>query len=193
MPASCANAFSPTIALFGCGPNVMMEVEQLARGKKLLASRCASQTADRSRRVFIAITTSSSAALPARSPIPLTVHSICRAPGLQRRQRIRRRQAQIVVAVHTHHRRIAQRFDHPADQLRRIRPAPNIQPYPADSRFARPPRLRRARSLPDNPNPCAWRLPLKIPRRRNIGAPASPPTRLHPAPAARDFFNLYFR
>jgi hypothetical protein len=29
---------------------------------------------------LIAITTSSSAALPARSPMPLTVHSICRAP-----------------------------------------------------------------------------------------------------------------
>jgi hypothetical protein len=32
-------------------------------------------------RTFIAITTSSSAALPARSPIPLMVHSICRAPA----------------------------------------------------------------------------------------------------------------
>ena len=30
---------------------------------------------------FIAITTSSSAVLPARSPRPLMVHSICRAPA----------------------------------------------------------------------------------------------------------------
>ena len=33
-------------------------------------------------RTLIAITTSSSAALPARSPMPLMVHSICRAPAL---------------------------------------------------------------------------------------------------------------
>ncbi len=32
-------------------------------------------------RTRIAITTSSSAALPARSPMPLMVHSICRAPA----------------------------------------------------------------------------------------------------------------
>ena len=32
-------------------------------------------------RTFIAITTSSSAVLPARSPRPLIVHSICRAPA----------------------------------------------------------------------------------------------------------------
>ena len=32
-------------------------------------------------RVFSAITTSSSEQLPARSPMPLMVHSICRAPA----------------------------------------------------------------------------------------------------------------
>ena len=34
-----------------------------------------------SSRTFIAMTTSSSAVLPARSPMPLIVHSICRAPA----------------------------------------------------------------------------------------------------------------
>ena len=40
------------------------------------------QNGSTSLRTRIAITTSSSAALPARSPMPLMVHSICRAPAL---------------------------------------------------------------------------------------------------------------
>ena len=40
------------------------------------------QNGSTSLRTFIAITTSSSAALPARSPMPLMVHSIWRAPAL---------------------------------------------------------------------------------------------------------------
>ena len=50
-------------------------------------------------RVRIAITTSSNAVLPARSPRPLMVHSIWRAPPIDGRQRIRCRHAKVVVAV----------------------------------------------------------------------------------------------
>ena len=39
------------------------------------------QNGSTSLRTRIAITTSSSAVLPARSPMPLMVHSICRAPA----------------------------------------------------------------------------------------------------------------
>ena len=51
-------------------------------------------------RTFIAITTSSSEALPARSPMPLMVHSIWRAPARDAGERVRHRHAEIVVAVH---------------------------------------------------------------------------------------------
>ena len=50
-------------------------------------------------RTFSAITISSSAALPARSPMPLMVHSTWRAPAMHAGQRIGDREAQIVVAV----------------------------------------------------------------------------------------------
>jgi hypothetical protein len=53
----------------------------------------------RSRRTLSAITISSSAALPARSPMPLMVHSTWRAPADHAGQRIGDRQAQIVVAM----------------------------------------------------------------------------------------------
>ena len=46
------------------------------------------------------MTISSRAALPARSPMPLTVHSTWRAPAADRRQGIGHRQPQIVVAMH---------------------------------------------------------------------------------------------
>ena len=36
MPASCAKAFSPTMALLGCGPKVMMRGQQLAGGVEML-------------------------------------------------------------------------------------------------------------------------------------------------------------
>ena len=42
--------------------------------------------------------------------MPLMVHSICRAPASHRGQRVRHRQAQIVVAVHADDGAIAQRF-----------------------------------------------------------------------------------
>ena len=62
-------------------------------------SRCRCCTGTASGRVRIAITTSSSEALPARSPMPLMVHSICRAPARDRGQRVGDRQAQIVVVM----------------------------------------------------------------------------------------------
>ena len=54
----------------------------------------------KSGRVLIAITTSSSEALPARSPMPLMHVSIWRAPALYRRQAVRDGEAEVVVAVH---------------------------------------------------------------------------------------------
>ena len=45
------------------------------------------------------MTISSSAALPARSPMPLIVHSTCRAPASTAGQAVGDGQAQVVVAV----------------------------------------------------------------------------------------------
>ena len=50
-------------------------------------------------RTFIAMTTSSSAALPARSPMPLMVHSIWRMPARHAGERVGHRHAEIVVAM----------------------------------------------------------------------------------------------
>jgi len=80
MPLSWAKAFRPTIALLYCtGNEVTAETSFEARVSIVASMRVENGSA--SWRVFIAITTSSSAALPARSPMPLTVHSICRAPA----------------------------------------------------------------------------------------------------------------
>ena len=57
-------------------------------------------------RVFSAMTTSSSAQLPARSPMPLIVHSTWRAPLSDGGQAVGHRHAQIVVAVHGEPRRL---------------------------------------------------------------------------------------
>jgi len=79
MPASWAKAFSPTIALFGwtCTP-VMWESSR--EDLKISSVRTRVSIPKKSFRVRSAITISSSDALPARSPIPLMVHSTCRAP-----------------------------------------------------------------------------------------------------------------
>ena len=79
MPDSCANALAPTTALFGCTAKpVMPETRRLA-GTIWVVSMLVSQL-KKSWRVRTAITISSSAALPARSPSPLIVHSTWRAP-----------------------------------------------------------------------------------------------------------------
>src|SRR5213082_190181 len=77
MPLSCANALRPTIALLYCtGNEVAADTSFEARVSMVVSILF--HHGNTSLRTFIAITTSSSAALPARSPMPLTVHSICR-------------------------------------------------------------------------------------------------------------------
>ena len=79
MPASCAKALAPTIALLGwTGKPVMPETRRLA-GTIWVASMPVSHE-NMSWRVRTAITISSSDALPARSPRPFMVHSTWRAP-----------------------------------------------------------------------------------------------------------------
>ena len=79
MPDSCANALAPTIALFGCTGKPVIDETSFEAGTICVVSMRVVQ-GKTSWRVFTAITTSSSEALPARSPRPLTVHSTCRAP-----------------------------------------------------------------------------------------------------------------
>ncbi len=79
MPLSCANALRPTIALLYCtGNEVAAETSFEARVSSVASTPVVNGKA--SLRVRIAITISSSAALPARSPMPFIVHSIWRAP-----------------------------------------------------------------------------------------------------------------
>src|ERR1700704_7194531 len=79
MPDSCAKALAPTIALFGCtGKPVMLDTSLDAATICVVSMRVVQ--GNTSLRVLTAITTSSSDALPARSPRPLIVHSTWRAP-----------------------------------------------------------------------------------------------------------------
>ena len=80
MPDSWANAFSPTIALLrGIGMPVMFDsMREVGYRRVVLMPVSRLKNASR---VFSAITTSSSEQLPARSPMPLMVHSIWRAPA----------------------------------------------------------------------------------------------------------------
>ena len=75
MPLSWAKAFRPTIALLYCTGNEVAADTSLEARVSIVVS-ILFQYGNRSLRTLIAITTSSSAALPARSPMPLTVHSI---------------------------------------------------------------------------------------------------------------------
>ena len=80
MPLSCANALRPTIALLNwTGNEVAADTSLEARVS--MVELMPVQYGSTSLRTRIAITTSSSEALPARSPMPLTVHSIWRAPA----------------------------------------------------------------------------------------------------------------
>ena len=99
MPLSCAKAFRPTIALLYCtGKEVTADTSFEARVSMVDvdAGRVGQRVA---RACLIAITTSSSAALPARSPMPLMVHSTCRAPPSTPGQRVGDREAEVVVAM----------------------------------------------------------------------------------------------
>ncbi len=80
MPLSCAKALRPTIALLYCTGNEVAAATSFDARVSMLASMPV-QNGSTSLRVLIAITISSSAALPARSPMPLMVHSIWRAPA----------------------------------------------------------------------------------------------------------------
>src|SRR5437773_5234610 len=73
MPASCANALRPTTALLGGGKTpVRCDSSWLVRKISRVLTLVRNET-DRGR-TRPAITTSSSEALPARSPMPFTVH-----------------------------------------------------------------------------------------------------------------------
>src|ERR1043166_2535425 len=79
MPASWAKALRETIGLLGCGNTpVTCDSRRLVRYSSRVSTL---QRNDAScGRTWLAITISSSAALPARSPLPLTVHSPCPRP-----------------------------------------------------------------------------------------------------------------
>src|SRR5512135_1431074 len=79
MPDSCAKALAPTIALLGCTGKPVMPDTSFDAGTIWVASMRVVH-GNTSLRVRTAITISSSDALPARSPRPLTVHSTWRAP-----------------------------------------------------------------------------------------------------------------
>src|SRR6266571_4246486 len=84
MPASCANALRPTTALLGGGKTpVRCDSNWLVRKISRVLTLVRNET-DRGR-TRPAITTSSSEALPARSPMPFTVHSTCVAPAASAR------------------------------------------------------------------------------------------------------------
>ena len=80
MPLSWANAFRPTIALLYCTGNEVAAATSLLARIIMVASMPV-QYGSTSFLTRIAITTSSRAVLPARSPMPLMVHSIWRAPA----------------------------------------------------------------------------------------------------------------
>src|SRR5207302_8151963 len=68
-------------ALFGCTTKPVICDTRREVGTMCVVS-IAESSPKKSLRVFTAITTSSSEVLPARSPRPLMVHSICRAPPI---------------------------------------------------------------------------------------------------------------
>src|SRR3989442_1230844 len=80
IPASLAKALRPTIALLGWGNTpVTCDSSRLVRYSSRVSTLQRNEAT--CGRTWLAITISSSAALPARSPIPFTVHSICPAPA----------------------------------------------------------------------------------------------------------------
>ena len=80
MPDSCRNAFLPTIALLNWTgkPDTVLTRREMPM---ILVVSIWVVNGMMSWRTLSAITTSSSAVLPARSPRPLIVHSTCRAPA----------------------------------------------------------------------------------------------------------------
>ena len=81
MPLSWAKALAPTIALFAWTAMPVMPLTiRLARVISVATTPVVNGMT--SRRTASAIAISSTAALPARSPMPLTVASTCRAPAM---------------------------------------------------------------------------------------------------------------
>ena len=81
MPLSWAKALAPTIALFACTAMPVMPLTmRLARVISVATTPV--ENGMTSRRTWSAMAISSTAALPARSPMPLTVASTCRAPAI---------------------------------------------------------------------------------------------------------------
>src|SRR2546428_710906 len=80
MPASWAKALRPTTALFGCG-NTPITCDSSWLVRKISFELTPHWNATACERTRPAMTISSSAALPARSPIPLMVHSTWPAPA----------------------------------------------------------------------------------------------------------------
>ena len=81
MPASCANAFAPTIGLVRLGRRSRSAARRAAEAGRSRPGRCRCRPRSSSWRTRSAITISSSAAFPARSPMPFTVHSTCPTPA----------------------------------------------------------------------------------------------------------------
>ena len=79
MPASCANALRPTMALFAWTGSLVSRVSSWLVSYSAVVS-IPVVYGSRSCRTRSAITISSTEALPARSPMPLIVHSTCRTP-----------------------------------------------------------------------------------------------------------------
>ncbi len=80
-PDSWANAFSPTMALLRATVRPVTRLTRRLVGTRSSVRMPVRQPPYRSGRVARAMTISSSAALPARSPMPLIVTSTCRAPA----------------------------------------------------------------------------------------------------------------
>ena len=150
MPASCANAFSPTIALFGCGPKVMMRRQQLAGREQMLGDDAGFKRQPIAARIHRhddlfqrGIAGTLADAVDGALDLPRA--------GLHRRQRIRDRQAQIVMAVYADNRGIAQRLHHPCRSGRHIHRAPRNPTVSGRLTVRAPAATTAAKLVPDNP------------------------------------------
>ena len=117
MPASCAKALRADDRLVRLHADADDLGQQLA-GRDRAASvlmPIVVTAADRAR-VFSTMTISSSEQLPARSPMPLTVHSIWRAPFWTAASEFATARPEVVVAVDAHDAVVPERLDDPADE-----------------------------------------------------------------------------
>ena len=111
-----------------------------------------------------AMTTSSRLVLPARSPMPFTVTSACRAPALNPGQAVGRRHAQVVVAVRRTRPRRRRRASRPsagasARSTHQVRSGSPPCPGCSESWSPRLRWRRRRTSIEEAPGPSGPRLP----------------------------------